>query len=182
MLLKLLGEDPLGAASLLDAAAAISVPYDLAAGSKLLERSRMGRAYSRYFLRSLRSKVRSKESMLEPLLALDSVFSASTIWEFDDRATAPLNGFENAAHYYRTCSSSGFLAAIGVPTLLLHAEDDPFLPADSIPIQPLLDNPRLSMVRQRHGGHVGFLEGTPWAPHFWGDDEAARFLADQMLG
>ena len=120
--------------------------------------------------------------MLEPLLALDSVFSASTIWEFDDLATAPLNGFENAAHYYRTCSSSGFLAAIRVPTLLLHADDDPFLPADSIPIQPLLENPRLSMVRQRHGGHVGFLEGTPWAPRFWGDDEAARFLADQLLG
>jgi len=181
VLLKLLGEDAHGGAGLLDAAAAMSVPYDLAAGCRLLEQSRMGRAYSGHFLRSLHSKVRSKEAMLAPLLALDSVFSARTIWEFDDRATAPLNGFEDAAHYYRMCSSSGYLAAIRVPTLLLHAEDDPFLPVDSIPVQALLENPRLSMVRQRHGGHVGFLEGTPWAPRFWGDEEVARFLADQLL-
>ena len=179
--MKLLGEDPLGGASLVRAAAAISVPYDLAAGSRLLEQSRMGRMYSAHFLRSLHGKVRSKETMLEPLLELDAVFSARTIWEFDDRATAPLSGFEDAAHYYRVCSSSGFLAAIRVPTLLLHAEDDPFLPCDSIPMQPLLENPKLSMVRHRRGGHVGFLEGTPWAPRFWGDEEAARFLAGQLL-
>lgn len=181
VLLKLLGEDAVGGAGLLHAAAAISVPYDLAAGCKLLEQSRMGRAYAGHFLRSLRSKVHSKGAMLEPLLDLDAVSEARTIWEFDDRATAPLNGFEDAEHYYRVCSSSGFLAAIRVPTLLLHAEDDPFLPVDSIPVQPLLENPRLSMVRKRHGGHVGFLEGPPWALRFWADDEAARFLADQFL-
>lgn len=181
VLLKLLGEDPRGGADLVQAAVAISVPYDLAAGSRLLEQSLMGRFYSAHFLRSLHAKVRSKETMLEPLLELDAVFSSRTIWEFDDRATAPLNGFEDAAHYYRVCSSSGFLAAIGVPTLLLHAEDDPFLPADSIPIQPLLENPQLSMVRHRRGGHVGFLEGPPWAPRFWADEEAARYLAGQLL-
>ena len=181
VLLKLLGEDPLGGSGLVDVAAAISVPYDLAAGSRLLEQSRMGRFYAAHFLRSLHSKVRSKEKMLEPLLELEAVFSARTIWEFDDRATAPLNGFEDAAHYYRVCSSSGFLEAIRIPTLLLHAEDDPFLPTDSIPIQPLLENPQLSMVRHRRSGHVGFLEGTPWAPRFWGEQEAARFLADQLL-
>jgi predicted alpha/beta-fold hydrolase len=60
---------------------------------------------------------------------------------------------------------------------MLHAEDDPFLPPGSIPREEAEANATTQLVLHRSGGHVGFLEGTPWRPRFWADEEAARFLA-----
>ncbi len=177
VLLKMLGEDAAGGVGLIDAAVAMSVPYDLAAGCRLLERSRMGRAYTAYFLRSLSAKVEAKADALAPLLDISQARSAKTIWEFDEAVTAPLHGFSSAAHYYEVCSSVGYLQNIAVPALLLHAEDDPFLPADAIPRRQAEGNEHLTMALQSHGGHVGFLEGSPWKPRFWADEESARFLA-----
>jgi predicted alpha/beta-fold hydrolase len=65
---------------------------------------------------------------------------------------------------------------------MLHAEDDPFLPPASIPIAEAAENPALQLVLHASGGHVGFLEGTPWRPRFWADEEAARFLAIHLTG
>jgi len=177
VLLKMLGEDAAGGVGLIDAAVAMSVPYDLAAGCRLLERSRMGRAYTAYFMRSLSAKVEAKAPTLAPLLDLSEARKAKTIWQFDEAVTAPLNGFSSAAHYYDVCSSVGYLHNIAVPALLLHAEDDPFLPADVIPRRQADANEHLTMALQSHGGHVGFLEGSPWKPRFWADEESARFLA-----
>jgi len=58
--------------------------------------------------------------------------------------------------------------------------DDPFLPPDSIPEQEAEANPAVHLALHRRGGHVGFLEGTPWSPSFWGDEEAARFLGEKL--
>ena len=182
VLLKLLGEESSDVRGRLDSAVAISVPYDLAAGSQLLEQSRMGRFYAAYFLRSLKHKVRLKQELLSPVLDLNIVLNSQTIWEFDDVATAPLGGFENAAAYYAESSSCKFLGDIGVPTLLIHAEDDPFLPAQAIPRAEALDNPMIQLVIHPVGGHVGFLEGTPRKPSFWAEVEGARFLAEQLNG
>ena len=182
VLLKLLGEKSSDIRGKPDSAVAISVPYDLAAGSQLLEQSRMGRFYAAYFLRSLKHKVRLKQELLSPVLDLNTVLKSQTIWEFDDVATAPLAGFENAAAYYAESSSFKFLGDIGVPTLLIHAEDDPFLPAQAIPRAEALDNPMIQLVIHPVGGHVGFLEGTPRKPSFWAEVEGARFLAEQLNG
>lgn len=176
VLLKLMGERSDGGAGLLDAAVAMSVPYDLAAGSALLERSAMGRAYSAYFLRSLKRKVGWKEERLRSVLDLPAALASRTIWEFDDRVTAPLHGFASAEEYYARSSSVQFLTGVRVPTLLLHAEDDPFLPKERIPIDQSKENPALHLVLHGRGGHVGFLEGSPWRPTFWADEESARFL------
>ena len=181
MLLKLMGERDDGGLGLLDAAVAMSVPYDLAAGCALLERSPMGRAYSAYFLRSLKGKVLLKRDRLGRVLDLEGAAAARTIWEFDDRVTAPLHGFESAAAYYEESSSVRYLSGIDTPTFLLHAVDDPFLPPDSIPHRETEANPVLVLALERCGGHVGFLEGTPWDPSFWAEEEAARFLADHLL-
>jgi predicted alpha/beta-fold hydrolase len=180
IVLKMLGEREDGGVGLLDAAVAMSVPYDLAAGCQLLERTRMGRVYSEYFLRSLRAKVALKRDRLADVLDLEAVDAARTIREFDEHVTAPLNGFAGASHYYEACSSAGFLAGVGVSTLLLHARDDPFLPPDAIPERVVRSNPRLVWRLQESGGHVGFLEGAPWAPRFWADEESATFLARAM--
>jgi predicted alpha/beta-fold hydrolase len=140
----------------------------------------MGRAYSGYFLRSLKRKVLWKEARLREVLDLPSALSSRTIWEFDERVTAPLHGFESAEDYYARSSSAGFLAGVRVPTLMLHAEDDPFLPLDSIPRAQAEGNRALRLVLHARGGHVGFLEGSPWRPVFWADVESARFLAAQL--
>lgn len=180
MMLKLMGERADGGRSLLDAAVAISVPYDLAAGCALLERSAMGRVYTTYFLRSLKAKLHLKADRLGEVLDLDAALAARTIWEFDDHATAPLHGFDSAAAYYARASSAGFLDQIDVPTLMIHAEDDPFLPPDAIPVDAARRNPALHLALQSRGGHVGFMEGTPWSPRFWAEEEAARFLAGHL--
>ena len=178
VLLKLLGERSDGGRGLVDAAVVISVPYDLAAGCDLLERSIMGRFYSSYFLRSLVSKLSLKKGVLGKLLDLEAAVAARTIREFDDRVTAPLHGFVSASEYYIHSSSVRYLDGVGVPTLLLHAVDDPFLPAENIPAREAESNPHLLLSLQHRGGHVGFLEGTPGRPSFWADAAGARFLRE----
>lgn len=181
VLLKLLGERADGGSGLVDAAVAMSVPYDLSAGCALLERGAMGRLYSAYFLHSLRRKVERKAAQLATVLDVERALHVRTIREFDDAVTAPLHGFADAAAYYAECSSDRFLSSIEVPTLLIHAEDDPFLPAEAIPVARARENPSLELVLASAGGHVGFVTGSPRAPSFWGDELAAEMLSGQLL-
>jgi predicted alpha/beta-fold hydrolase len=180
ILIKMLGEREDGGEGLLDAAVAMSVPYDLAAGCEELERTRMGRFYSAYFLRSLKAKVATKRNRLAEVLHMDAVDAARTIRTFDEHVTAPLNGFAGASAYYRACSSKRFLSSVRVRTLLLHARDDPFLPAHAIPEREARGNEMLVWSLEESGGHVGFLEGTPWAPRFWADEASARFFGQVL--
>jgi predicted alpha/beta-fold hydrolase len=178
VLLKYLGER--GDASGLSGAVVVSVPYDLAAASLCLESSTMGRLYSEYFLRSLREKVRAKAAVLEPHVRVSDLIAAKTLWKFDDVATAPLHGFTDAKTYYAESSSAGWISRITVPTLLLHSTDDPFLPPDAIPWEAIRANEALVPAIEAHGGHVGFIEGSPLRPRFWAEEEAARFLGEAL--
>jgi hypothetical protein len=182
VLLKLLGERSDGGRGLMDAAVAISVPYDLAAGCDLLEQSLMGRFYSSYFLRSLQSKLKLKlkDRVLRQIVDVEAAVRARTIREFDDHVTSQLHGFGSAAAYYADASSVRYLEGVGVPTLLLHAVDDPFLPPDFIPDRQAASNPHLHLALQTLGGHVGFLEGSLRQPSFWAEEEGARFLAEAL--
>lgn len=141
----------------------------------------MGRAYSAYFLRSLKNKVRQKESMLAGRIDVGAVYRAGTLRGFDDLVTAPLHGFEDAQHYYRVSSSNQYLRGVAVPTLLLHAVDDPFLPPAAIPRAEVEANPRMDLLLQPRGGHVGFLQGPLWRPRFWADEQTADFLAHRLF-
>ncbi|MEN8376673.1 MAG: alpha/beta fold hydrolase [Gemmatimonadota bacterium] len=174
VLLKYLGER--GAEAGLTAAAAVSVPYDLAAGADALEKGLMGIVYNTYFLRMLRDKVRAKEAVLAPRLDVPTTLRARTLRQFDEAATAPLHGFRDAADYYALSSSGPFLDRVSVPTLLLHSYDDPFLPAGSVPVQAAEANPWIVPAFAGTGGHVGFIHGTPRRPRFWAEEEAARFV------
>jgi len=181
VLLKLMGERDDGGAALLQAAVGISVPYDLAAGATYMEQGLFGPLYARYFLTSLKAKVKAKEGMLNPILNLDRVYSSRTLWEFDDAATGPLHGFQGAADYYARCSSKQFLPRIRVPTLLFHARNDPFLPPSAIPHRAVRENPVLFPAFARRGGHVGFMGGSlPGVPTFWTETEGTRFLREML--
>ncbi|HCW78641.1 MAG TPA: hypothetical protein DG084_05945 [Gemmatimonadetes bacterium] len=180
VLLKAMGESIDGGQALFDAAAVMSVPYDLAASSALLQSTRMGRIYSEYFMRSLRRKVLWKQNQLAQVLDMGAIARVRSIEDLDEAVTAPLNGFNSAGDYYTQCSSTTFLAEVRVPTLMLHSEDDPFLPSDAIPHREAERNPALRLLLTPSGGHVGFIGGTPWAPEFWGEIVAARFLAHRL--
>jgi hypothetical protein len=182
VLLKLLGECGSGGRGRLapDAAAAISVPFDLAAGISTLEHG-LGPIYQRYFLRKLRRKVRLKASILQTCVDVDALLAARSLRRFDDLGTARLHGFRDAADYYQRSSSAPWLPAIRVPTLLIHAADDPFLPAHAVPRREAAENPRIEALLTDRGGHVGFVAGTPWAPVFWAEQTAADFLASRLL-
>ncbi|HSG46565.1 MAG TPA: alpha/beta fold hydrolase [Longimicrobiales bacterium] len=188
MILKYLGERGAGRAPsdapgpLPDAAVALSVPYDLAAGADFLGRTLMGKLYNRYFLGSLLRKVRDKEHLLRDLVDLRALYRTRTIRAFDNLLTAPVHGFRDADHYYAECSARIYLGAIRTPTLLLHATDDPFLPAECIPLRAMSENPWLHPVVTDRGGHVGFVQGGIRRPRFWAEMGVVRFLGAVLAG
>jgi predicted alpha/beta-fold hydrolase len=180
VMLKWLGEQGEVACSRVRACVAVSVPYDLAECAARMEQTRMGRFYMRRFIATLARKIASRAHLLTGI-DLEQVRAARTFREFDDAATAPIHGFESALDYYTRSSSGPLLDRIRVPTLLIHAEDDPFLPASAMPWNRIRINPCLQPVIPAFGGHVGFISGPPWAPRFWLEQEAAVYLAQRLL-
>jgi predicted alpha/beta-fold hydrolase len=179
VMLKALGE---GRSTPLRGAAAISVPFDLAAGTQQLENTMAGRLYARLFLKSLLEKVQAKAALLRPHLDLRALSQARSLREFDELATAPLHGFDGAREYYTHASSARYLATVQTPTILLHARDDPFLPESAIPEVIVAQNPWLLPIFPKTGGHVGFVAArTKHLPErhqaFWGEETAAAYLS-----
>ena len=177
-LLKYLGEE--GERVRLACAVAVSVPFDLGAGADFLDRSVMGRFYTRLFVKALILKSRAKSDVIARSCDFERGLRAQSFREFDDAITAPLHGFAGADDYYERSSSAQFLPRIRIPTLILHAEDDPFLPATSIPYSHIAGNRQLNAIITHTGGHVGFIHGTPLKPRFWAEATAARFLAQAL--
>jgi len=168
----------------LAAAAVISVPFDLAAGSVALDRPVGRHIYLRVLLRSMQAKARARAAELAAAGAdIPRALAARGFAEFDDALTAPIHGFSGVDDYYGTCSSGRWLPGVRRPTALLHALDDPFMPADAVAHDAIAANPHLVPAIQSHGGHVGFIEGAvPLRPRFWAEREAARFLAAVVAG
>lgn len=165
-----------GASAPIVAAAAVSAPYDLAACARALD-SAGGFAwiYRTRFLRTLKSKTLLKARMLPGLIDTARVRAAQGIEAFDDAVTAPLHGFRDAADYYARCSAGPGLGRIRKPTLLLTGEDDPIVPASTLP--PVdASSEHLHWLRIAQGGHVGFVAGSPHRPRFWGEHQVLRFL------
>ena len=174
VLLKYLGES--GQETPIQAAAAVSVPYDLAACAEAVSAG-ASRIYTRYLLRKLQRKLHAKARQLRGLADVGRGLAARTFFDFDDAVTAPIFGFDGAVDYYERCSSMRFLDRIRRPSLLIQALDDPFLPSRFDPHRMPLANPCLTPEFSRHGGHVGFVSGRPWALDLWAERRAARFLA-----
>ena len=165
------------------AAVAVSVPFDLARSADRIGTG-FSKIYERHFLRSLKRKARAKARRFPSNPAFSNVERARTIREFDDLVTAPLHGFRDAADYYAKSSSLGYLASIRVPTLLLSAIDDPFLPADVLREASAVarENRVLETEFVKRGGHVGFVTGKwPWRAGHYAEQRIAEFCADMVL-
>ena len=182
VLCKLLGEQSTRLPAQVVGAVAMSVPFDLARASRHLGRG-FGAIYEKFFLKSLIPKALSKIDRHPELAPLRHVAAARTLWAFDDAFTAPLHGYRDAADYYARASALPFLANIRLPTLLLNAEDDPFLPADVLTEvrEAVRHNEHVKIEFPARGGHVGFTAGRrPWNPWYYGEWRAAEFLAAHM--
>jgi len=162
--LKLAGE--LGANELVSAVCAISAPIQLATCVRAIDRP-ANTLYARRFLSRLRDRVRRKSALSPPLYSTAGLDKVGSIWEFDDRFTAHLFGFGDAANYYATQSAGNFLNAIRVPTLAITAQDDPLVPFEIYRHEAFQWNPALTLLAPRHGGHLGFLSRS--RPRFWLD-------------
>ena len=173
VLLKWLGEH--GAGAPLEAAAAVSVPYTLALAANRLARG-LSRIYQRRLIDDLRAKLHRKFADGTSPIDLDRADSSRDFWEFDDRVTAPLHGFRNVEDYYTRSSSRQYLRHIRIPTLMIHAEDDPFMTPEVLPTRDELSS-SIRLEVSAHGGHVGFVHGpAPWRPRYWLEERIPAYL------
>ena len=176
VVLKLAGE--LGATELIQGAVAVSTPIDLSKSVRAMDKP-SNVFYVRRFLDRLRGRVRRKSKLSPDLYTQEGLDEVKTIWEFDDRFTAPLFGFGTAANYYATQSAINFLPAIRVPTLVIAAKDDPLVPFE-IYRNPVFDeNSAFTLLATEHGGHLGFLSRRK--PRFWLDGVILTWI-ERKLG
>jgi predicted alpha/beta-fold hydrolase len=156
--LKWLGEQGSQAAPLVQAAAAISAPLDLTAAGEALEQG-FCKLYTRNFLSTMKRKAFAKLLHHPGIFDADAVRAATTLRAFDDEVTAPLHGYRDCDDYWTRASAKPGLCDVGLPTLVLNAQNDPFLPASALPKASEV-SAAVTLDFPAHGGHVGFCSGT----------------------
>ncbi len=175
LLLRFLAEE--AGAFPVAAAATVSAPIDLKAAQERIMAPRNW-VYHRYLLTRMR-----REALATPVPPDEAprraILNAESVYAFDDRVVAPANGFAGAEDYYRRCSGLRFLPDVAVPTLVVHAEDDPWIPAGAHRRFDWSVNPQLRLAMTSAGGHVGFHGRGHAVP--WHDREIGRFF-DQVAG
>ena len=164
------------------AAALVSTPFDLAASARMIDRALFG-LYSRHFVKSLIAKAVAKSRQFPDLLPIERIRRCRGIVDFDDIATAPLHGFRDAWDYYEKSSCGPYLPRIRVPTLLLSAADDPYIPIDAFPTEAARQSQYLAAFLTRYGGHQGFVGGGVFEqPRFWAEEIVVQFLQNALAG
>ncbi|MEI4548285.1 hydrolase [Pseudoalteromonas spongiae] len=167
----------------LDAAAVVSAPFALASSCKVIQKSCF-KLYQKYLLDRLKkSTARKLDNIKESInLTAKQLENIYDLWEFDNKVTAPLHGFIDAADYYLKSSGKQYLKRITTPTLVIHAKDDPMLSQEAIPQKEDVSNAVKLMV-SKQGGHVGFISGkNPFKPIFWLEQQVPHFFQQQLLG
>ena len=176
-LLKWLGEQGKKACHLIDGVATVSVPLDLAAAGKALD-SGFNQIYTQHFLGTLKKKVLKKLDNFPGLFDAVAVAECTTLYQFDNLVTAPLHGFSNTDEYWTLSSSKPWLKHIQVPTLVINARNDPFMPSSFLPVQTEVSCSVL-LEFPAEGGHVGFLS-SPFPGNFtWLPQRIVRFFDDR---
>lgn len=163
--------------NLLTTAVAISVPFELKTASEQINTG-FSRLYQWYLLRNLRSMVKQKFANQKTPIDITNIDELQSLWEFDNKITAPLHGFKDAADYYEKSSTRHLLKNIAVPTLILQSSDDPFLTPDANP-QPHELSDKITFELYNAGGHLGFVTGKyPWQPVYWLEQRIIEYLKE----
>ena len=187
VLLKWLGQQI--KPSSLFAAAAVSVPFQLDTCADTLDQG-FSKLYRAHLVGELKKSFEIKKEYLlkhghqdeyQRIENLPDVSTMNTFWEFDHHITAALNGFDSVHHYYRESSSRQYIKHIRVPTLIIHAADDPFISASAIPTNQELSS-YTSLEISQQGGHVGFIGGTHKKhASYWLDERLPKFFSQRLL-
>ena len=169
MLLKWLGENGGDAGGIVERAAAVSAPVDLNAAASVLDIGHRRAIYTRSFIESLKPKILAKIAAHQLKIDPEAVFACSTFRQIDDIYTAPIHGFKDAIDYWTRASSKPWLQHIQIPTLLINARNDPFLPTQALPTEAEVSI-SVTFEFPKSGGHVGFVSGSfpgslAWLPH-----------------
>jgi len=173
-LLKWLGEQGEKACHIIDGAVTVSVPLDLVAAGKALD-SGFNRLYTQHFLGTLKKKVLKKLDDFPGIFDAVAVAKCTTLYQFDNLVTAPLHGFSNTDEYWALSSSKPWLKHIQVPTLVINARNDPFMPSSSLPAQTDVSC-SVSLEFPAEGGHVGFLSSPFPGNLTWLPERVVRFF------
>jgi predicted alpha/beta-fold hydrolase len=173
--LKLAGE--LRRSNLLTGVCAVSAPIDLACAVRAIGKPQNA-LYSRRFLSRLKGRIQRKSVSAPHLYSAEELKRVRSIWAFDERYTAPLFGFGTAANYYATQSAVRYLEYIEIPTLVVTAQNDPLVPFEMYRRRVFQDNPALTLVAPRYGGHMGFLSRRK--PRFWLDELVMCWVKERL--
>jgi predicted alpha/beta-fold hydrolase len=175
MVLKLLGEFGDQAPVEIVAACVVSPSVDLKASTDMILKN-SNWIYHRNFVHSLKKRIRLKSQLYPERYDVTNLEEIRSIRDFDERYTSRANGFANATEYYYQASSIRVVDQIKVPTLIIHAEDDPFIPFDPLREKSFSENPYLLLLKTDRGGHVAFIAARNQAEdRFWAENRVVEF-------
>ncbi len=172
--LVFLGQQSVNIRNEIKAAVVFSVPADLKASSEELAKFK-NRIYMKRFLKMLHQKITAKMKLMPDAINDANFHRIKNFKDFDDRYTAPIHGFKNAEDYWQQCSSKQFIPSIKIPTLIVNAQNDPFLADGCYPIEESNKNRHVSLEMPEHGGHVGFVEFNRQNV-YWSEKRTLHFL------
>jgi len=162
---------------LIKKAVVFSVPCDLKASVKTLSKP-VNRLYMKRFLLMLHRKIKDKMQVMPGMIDDKGYDKIKDFKAFDDRYTAPIHGFKDAYDYWEKCSSKPFIPDIHVPTLIINALNDPFLPESCFPVKEAATNRHVTLCMPGSGGHVGFISFNK-KKLYWSEKQAVKFLNNQ---
>ncbi len=133
--------------------------------------------YNRHFVQSLKARLRWKAALFPGKYDLSRLPAIRTLLDFDEAYTAPDGGYQNAADYYERAGARHVLGAVTVPTLIMTAQDDPFIPYRIFDVPALRQNRHIRFVAPHHGGHCGFIQrATLGEDRYWAENRLINFL------
>ncbi len=184
LVLKLAGEYGDNAPREILGICAVSPSVDLNASADLIM-ARANWIYHRDFMRRLKQRIRTNHKLYPELYDISELDQAQTIREFDDRFTSRAHGFADADDYYHRSSSLRVIDRIRIPTLIIHAQDDPFIPFAPLRDPVVTGNPYILLLAPEQGGHVAFIssEKKMDGDRFWAENRVVEFckLANSTL-
>ncbi len=173
LVLKYAGENGDALTPQIKSIVAVSVPTYLKGGSIQIEKAENW-LYKHKFLVSLKEKIKKKHDNFPDRFDIEAVLKVKTIYDFDNLVTAPIHGFDDAEHYYETCSSKYFIKDIKAKTLIINALDDPFLPESCYPHVEARSSEYVNLETPKYGGHVGFSDFG--VDHYWIEKRIMEFI------
>ena len=175
LVLKLAGEWGKEAPSQLRAVVTVCPAVDLAASSDAVH-IRSNRVYEYYFLWQLRRRLRAKARLFPQYFDISRLRGLTSLRDFDDKITAYYCGFAGAVDYYARAAASNVVDRIAVPTLILHAANDPFIRILPETRKKILANPNITFVETEDGGHCSFLAAPNGYDGHWAERQVVEFL------